>query len=166
MIICRDSQFVDVPLEQVPMSELTCNEPAFELEQDRYGPLINWNGSNADEPPFSSYTLYYSKVMNIGNFQKREPLDKLRLIDTGKKMASEIKLNGQPIRTRLTNLEPDSVYRVCLYNSYLFNKEFIPGKINCTKVNSNRIFQVNTVNHISPLQKTQHSWTIYKKSVQ
>ena len=49
-------------------------------------------------------------------------------------MASEIKLNGQAIRTRLTNLEPDSVYRVCLYNSYLFNKEFIPGKIKITKV--------------------------------
>ena len=73
MIICRNGQFVDVPLEQVPMSELTCNEPSFELEEDRYGPLINWNGSNADEPPFSTYTLYYSKVMNIGSFfDKRE----------------------------------------------------------------------------------------------
>ena len=70
MIICHDAQLADVPLEQVPAADLTCNEPNFELEEDRYGPLVNWNGSNADEPPFSTYTLYYSKVMNIGKFTK------------------------------------------------------------------------------------------------
>ena len=72
MIICHDAQLADVPLEQVPATELTCNEPTFELEEDRYGPLVTWNGSSTDEPPFSTYTLYYSKVMNIGKYETVE----------------------------------------------------------------------------------------------
>ena len=69
MVICRDAQYMDKPLETVPENELTCSEPTFDLSQDRYGPYVLWNGSNSsDEPPFSTYSLYYSKLMNIGKF--------------------------------------------------------------------------------------------------
>ena len=77
MVICRDAQYMDRPLESVPENELTCSEPTFELSQDRYGPYVQWNGSNSsDEPPFSTYSLYYSKLMNMGKFKINCPVGK------------------------------------------------------------------------------------------
>ena len=45
-----------------------CSGSEFSVLQSGNGiPIVSWNGTDDQEPPFSKYILYYEKLMNIGS---------------------------------------------------------------------------------------------------
>ena len=68
-IVCKDSRHLGKSLEILDSLDLRCYQPKFAITDGARGPVISWNGTfDREEPPFSKYMLYYSKVMNIGKF--------------------------------------------------------------------------------------------------
>ena len=68
-IVCKDSRHLGKSLEILDSIDLRCSQPKFAITDGARGPVISWNGTfDREEPPFSKYMLYYSKVMNIGKF--------------------------------------------------------------------------------------------------
>ena len=69
-IVCKDSRHLGKSLEILDSIDLRCYQPKFAITDGARGPVISWNGTfDREEPPFSKYMLYYSKVMNIGKFE-------------------------------------------------------------------------------------------------
>ena len=48
-------------LEILDSIDLRCYQPKFAITDGARGPVISWNGTfDREEPPFSTYMLYYS----------------------------------------------------------------------------------------------------------
>ena len=82
-IVCKDSRHLGKSLEILDSIDLRCSQPKFAITDGARGPVISWNGTfDREEPPFSKYMLYYSKVMNIGKFHLRIVSNLLRHYST------------------------------------------------------------------------------------
>ena len=138
-IVCKDSRHLGKSLEILDSIDLRCYQPKFAITDGARGPVISWNGTfDREEPPFSKYMLYYSKVMNIGKFEDfhlskwgaRDGRGGARLlkISDGNLTYNEVELTGQKMNKELFDIQPSSIYRICIYNVYLYTNDFIPGE--------------------------------------
>ena len=41
---------------------------------------------------------------------------------------NEVELTGQKMNKELFDIQPSSIYRICIYNAYLYTSDFIPGE--------------------------------------
>ena len=81
-IVCKDSRHLGKSLEILDSIDLRCSQPKFAITDGARGPVISWNGTfDREEPPFSKYMLYYSKVMNIGKFHLRIAPDSVESLE-------------------------------------------------------------------------------------
>ena len=51
----------------------------------------------------------------------------LKFLD-GNLTYNEVELTGQKMNKELFDIQPSSIYRICIYNAYLYTSDFIPGE--------------------------------------
>lgn len=112
-IVCGDSfkkEHVEsgVSIDEIPEDWLNCSKIHFNISQTGSGVLIDSDAKLEELPPFAELRLRTEEL------------------NTASGMAMDNVVDRFPMEIPLSNLKPETLYRVCLYNSYIGTSDDIP----------------------------------------